>query len=42
VRVVVSSGLTVALKKVVLDLEKDLRERVDSLPEFREPWERWT
>ncbi|MDQ1287211.1 MAG: hypothetical protein QG622_776, partial [Actinomycetota bacterium] len=36
----VAQGLTAALKKVVLDLEKDLRDRVESLPEFTETWRR--
>ena len=36
--VTVSSGLTAALKKVVLDLEDDLRERVESQPVVRSDW----
>jgi hypothetical protein len=36
--VAVSSGLTAALKKVVLDLEDDLRERVESQPEVLGAW----
>jgi hypothetical protein len=38
--VAVSPGLTAALKKVVLDLEGDLRERVDSQPDVRGDWVR--
>jgi hypothetical protein len=34
----VSPGLTAALKKVVLDLEKDLRQRVESQPEVLSAW----
>jgi hypothetical protein len=36
----VSSGLTAALKKVVLDLEGDLRQRVESQPEVLGAWKR--
>jgi hypothetical protein len=36
--VAVSSGLTAALKKVVLDLEGDLRKRVESQPEVLGAW----
>jgi hypothetical protein len=35
-----SDRLTAALKKVVLDLEKDLRDRVESLSDVRGGWER--
>ncbi|WP_433792659.1 BREX-2 system adenine-specific DNA-methyltransferase PglX [Actinoplanes sp. CA-252034] len=35
----VSTGLTAALKKVVLDLEDDLRERVASQPEVSKAWD---
>ncbi|RLQ04569.1 BREX-2 system adenine-specific DNA-methyltransferase PglX [Micromonospora sp. BL1] len=35
----VSTGLTAALKKVVLDLEDDLRDRVASQPEVLQAWE---
>src|SRR3954452_23386111 len=34
----ISSGLTAALKQVVLDLEGDLRDRVEAQPEVRERW----
>src|SRR4051812_46798878 len=34
----VSPGLTAALKKVVLDLEKDLRQRVESQSEVLGVW----
>jgi hypothetical protein len=35
----VSTGLTAALKKVVLDLEDDLRDRVASQPEVLKAWD---
>ncbi|GAA0506732.1 DNA methylase [Paractinoplanes deccanensis] len=35
----VSTGLTAALKKVVLDLEDDLRERVASQPDVAKAWD---
>src|SRR3954449_7403960 len=35
----VSTGLTAALKKVVLDLEDDLRERVASQPDVSKAWD---
>ncbi|MFN8074142.1 MAG: hypothetical protein U0Q15_01835 [Kineosporiaceae bacterium] len=34
----VSSGLTAALKRVVLELESDLRQRVESQPDVRGRW----
>ena len=37
--VAASSRLTAALKKVVLDLEVDLRQRVESQPEVRGAWQ---
>ena len=34
----VTTSLTAALKKLVLDLEGDLRQRVESQPEVRAQW----
>ena len=35
----VSADLTTDLKKVVLSLEDDLRERVESQPHIKQEWE---
>jgi hypothetical protein len=40
VTIAVPSGLTAALRKVVPDLEQDLRGRAESQPRVLEPWER--